>query len=61
VLTGILVGLLARLAGRGPLGLLELAAHAVTLHARAAERYREEFPAEIHRAAIARDFLSRIG
>jgi len=61
VLTGILVGLLARLAGRGPLGLLELAAHAVSLHARAAARYREEFPAETHRAAIARDFLTRIG
>lgn len=60
VLTGILVGLLARLAGRGPLGLFELAVHAVTLHARAATRYREEFPAESHRAAIARDFLPRI-
>lgn len=61
VLTGILVGLLARLAGRGPLGLLELAAHAVSLHAAAGERYREDLPAGSPRAAIARDFLARIG
>jgi NAD(P)H-hydrate epimerase len=61
VLTGILVGLLARLAGRSPLGLFELAAHAVERHARAGERWSADFSADTPRAALARELLPRIG
>jgi hydroxyethylthiazole kinase-like uncharacterized protein yjeF len=60
VLTGILAGLLARLAGRSALGLLELAAHAVAIHARAGALWSEEFAAAAPRGALARELLPRI-
>jgi NAD(P)H-hydrate epimerase len=60
VLTGILVGLIARLAGRSPLGLLEIAAHAVEVHARSGRSWSEDFAAESPRAALARELIPRI-
>lgn len=60
VLTGILAGLLARLSGRSSLGLLELSAHAVAIHARAGVRWSGEFAADAPRGALARELLPRI-
>jgi len=60
VLTGIAVGLLARLAGRSTLGPFEIAAHAVAIHAAAAATWADEFAPVAFRGMLARELLPRI-